>query len=102
MTIPSIIEQAPALKGKKLLTFTHENREGFSYYHAMVPSHFTPPQGTIGGEQDVEETPELWAEYKRFIDLLDINFDPEDSNDFLWCSEDAAVDIAMIDESLLA
>lgn len=93
MTVATLASQGPALAGSKMLTFTHQCDEGFNVYAIVVPADYEAPEGTMGGEELVEDHPETWAKYKRFVDLLEIPFDETDSEHFLWCHEDPLSDI---------
>lgn len=89
----------PDLSNHKMLTFTHQHSEGFTYYHIVLPQDCDAPKGTIGGDLAVDEMPELWEKYQIFIELLDIEFDPEGEGECLWCSEEPVSGIKVASEN---
>lgn len=80
----------------KLLTITHEHDEGFTFYHLLVPNDYEVPKGTVGGDAPVDDDPELWEKIQVFIRMLDIDFDEDSDNEFLWCSEEAGENIKIV------
>lgn len=96
MSIRRLSNKAPVLKDSKMLVFTHECDEGFNQYLVIVPKAYEAPQGTMGGEQPVEDTPEMWEKYDFFRDMLNIPFDKEDPEHFLWCSEESIHELPVV------
>lgn len=93
MALSNLPEKVPALTDRKMLVFVHEHASGYDQYPVMVPKDYEAPSGTIGGEQDPEDTPETWAEYQKFADLLGIQFDPERGDEFMWCHDEPISEI---------
>ena len=85
--------------GTKLATFVHEHCQGQTIYTALVPSDTKLPSMTIGGTEDVEDHPEEWALYQKYIALLGISFDEFDDLDFLTCHDDAIDSVKVFDLS---
>jgi len=96
MSSVNIGSELPTLKDKKMLIVTHQHSGGFETYLMVVPGDFEAPKGTIGGDESVGEHPDLWEKYQLLISYLGINFDAEDSGDFLWCSEESFSDIKVL------
>lgn len=86
--------------GAMLLVVLHEHAGGYSTYPVIVPGSYEIPAGTLGGEEHVEDHPELWSKYKKLVDLLEIDFDTNRSDEFLSISVNRAntVPVATLDE----
>lgn len=88
-------------QGLKVATFVHEHCQGQTIYTALVPSDTKLPSMTIGGTEDVEDHPEEWALYQKYIELLGISFDEFDDRDFLTCHDDSIASVKVFDLSEL-
>lgn len=85
--------------GTKLATFVHEHCQGQTIYTALVPSDTKLPSMTIGGTEDVEDHPEEWALYQKYIELLGISFGEFDDREFLTCHYHPIASIKVLEVS---